>query len=207
MHLEDIMAHRAETGSILGFPGSKSSENPSDALELECDVLVPAALERQITQDNVTRIKAKVIAEGANGPTSANAEDILHEQGSLVIPDLFLNSGGVTVSYFEWLKNLSHVRFGRMDRRLQESRGAHIVDSIEELTGGKVSAARRSGIIHGPDEHDLVRSGLEDTMVEAYNTIVERALSNPEIKSLRTAAFCVSLEKVASSYLELGVFP
>ena len=207
MQLEDVMAHRAETGSILGFPGAKSSEDPSDALELKCDILVPAALERQITMDNVDRIQAKVIAEGANGPTSANAEEALSKRGRLVIPDLYLNSGGVTVSYFEWLKNLSHVRFGRMDRRLQESRGASLIGSMEEMTGRKVNDKLRAEIIHGPDEADLVRSGLEDTMVEAYQRIVERMLSTKDIETLRTAAFCVSLEKVAESYLRLGVFP
>ena len=207
LELEQVMAHRLETGSLEGFPGAQFSENPSDALELECDLLVPAALERQITQKNVDRIKAKVIAEGANGPTSTNAENVLHERGAIVIPDLFLNSGGVTVSYFEWLKNLSHVRFGRMDRRLQESRGHQLVETIEDLTGKKVNNTVRADIIHGPGEQDLVRSGLEDTMVGAYEQIIERYLSTEEVDSLRTAAFAVAIDKIATSYLQLGVFP
>ncbi|NNF06631.1 MAG: Glu/Leu/Phe/Val dehydrogenase [Candidatus Eisenbacteria bacterium] len=207
LNLEDVMAHRRETGSVENFPGAKFNEDPSEALYVDCDILVPAALERQITSENADRIKAKVIAEGANGPTSANGEDMLHEAGKIVIPDLFLNAGGVTVSYFEWLKNLSHVRFGRMDRRLQERRGLDVVNAVEELTGKKVSATLQAEITHGADEQDVVRSGLEDTMVGAYEQIVEQILSNNEIKSLRTAAFTVAIDKVAKSYLELGVFP
>ena len=205
--LEDVIAHRAETGTILGFPGAKASVDPSEALFLECDILVPAALERQITQDNVDRVKARVIAEGANGPTSANAEDMLHERGTLVIPDLYLNSGGVTVSYFEWLKNLSHVRFGRMERRLVEARGKDIVEALEEITGKKLPARVHAEIGHGHEEIDLVRSGLEDTMVKAYEQIIDRVHSDDRIDSLRTGSFTVAIEKVARAYLELGVFP
>ena len=207
LNLADIMAHRSESGTILSFPGAESSEDPSEALHIECDILVPAALERQITQDNAERVQAKVITEAANGPTSANAEEMLYERGKLVIPDLFLNAGGVTVSYFEWLKNLSHVRFGRMERRLQEARGSDIVGALEALTGKKVDSKVHLDLIHGPGEVDVVRSGLEDTMIDAYREIVERLRSNEKIKTLRTAAFTLAIEKVCKSYLELGVFP
>ncbi len=207
LNLADVMAHWKETGSILKFPGAKSFEDPSAVLEQECDILVPSALERQIRSANAERVQAKVVAEAANGPVTFNAADILLERGKLVIPDLYLNAGGVTVSYFEWLKNLSHVRFGRMDRRFQEASHTHMVDALEGLTGKGLPAAARSKIIHGASEEDIVYSGLEDTMVTAFEEISQRMISDDRINLLRTAAYCIAIEKVARAYLELGVFP
>ena len=115
-----VARHRKETGSILNFPGATNLQSTAEALELECDILIPAALEDQITEENAPRIRAKLIAEGANGPVTANAQQILFEKGVMILPDIYLNAGGVTVSYFEWLKNLSHVRFGRMQKRYEQ---------------------------------------------------------------------------------------
>ncbi len=205
--IENVMRHRKETGSILNFPGATNLSQRSDALELDCDILIPAALENQITEDNAPRIRARIVAEAANGPTTAAAEQILVEKGVMVIPDIYLNAGGVTVSYFEWLKNLSHVRFGRMGKLFQQRTVESVLGTIEETTGKRLSDQQRRAIARGPDEIDLVNSGLEETMVTAYHQIHEIWKMDPRIKTLRTAAFVSALNKVATSYAELGVFP
>jgi glutamate dehydrogenase (NAD(P)+) len=202
-----VHAHRQETGSILGAPGSRKLEKNSDALELECDILIPAALERQITAENAPRIQAKIVAEAANGPTTREGEKILLERGIVIIPDMFLNAGGVTVSYFEWLKNLSHVRLGRMNKRYEESSKLALIRTLERLTGKRVSPREKRTVIHGADEIDLVNSGLEDTMINAYDELRETLLADDKIKDLRVAAFVVAIHKIATSYLQLGIFP
>jgi glutamate dehydrogenase (NAD(P)+) len=207
LELDAVMDFRKKNGTLLGFPGAESIEDPAAVLEVDCDILVPAALERQIHSDNVERIKAKVVAEGANGPTTFNAADVLRDRRRLVIPDLYLNAGGVTVSYFEWLKNLSHVRFGRMGKRYQEATNASMLSALEEMTGKTLGPEARARIVAGADEEDIVRSGLEETMVNAFAEISERMISDPRIDTLRTSAFSIAIEKVARSYLELGVFP
>lgn len=207
LDIESVFKHRKESGSILNYPGAKNFTNSLEVLEQECDVLIPAALENQITKENAPRLKAKIIAEGANGPVTKNAEDILIERGIMVIPDLFLNAGGVTVSYFEWLKNLSHVRFGRMEKRFQEMSSLKLLTTIENITGKSLSASERKVLTHGADEIDLVRSGLEETMIFAYNEIHEILRQNPKIGDLRTAAFVSSIRKLGVSYNALGIFP
>ncbi len=207
LDIEAVFKHRKESGSILNYPGAKNFTNSMEVMEQPCDVLIPAALENQITKDNAPRLQAKIIAEGANGPITKNAEEILHQRGIMVIPDLFLNAGGVTVSYFEWLKNLSHVRFGRMEKRFQEMSSAKLVSTIENITGKSLSAQERKVLTHGADEIDLVRSGLEETMIFAYNEIREVLRQNPAIGDLRTAAFVSSIRKLGVSYSALGIFP
>jgi glutamate dehydrogenase (NAD(P)+) len=123
------------------------------------------------------------------------------------MPDMYVNAGGVVVSYFEWLKNLSHVRFGRMDKRFDEGSNSRIISTVEQLTGKSLSAAERSVIARGADEEDLVNSGLEDTMISSYHTIMEHYYGNPKVKDMRTAAFVSSVDKIAQSYLSLGIFP
>ncbi|MCH8495548.1 MAG: Glu/Leu/Phe/Val dehydrogenase, partial [Balneolales bacterium] len=203
--IDKVMAHRKETGSILNYPGAENMPNSSEALEVECDILIPAALENQITSENAARIKAKIIGEGANGPTSPEAHEIIKKRGALIIPDNYLNAGGVTVSYFEWLKNLSHVRFGRMDRRFEENAFRKIADGIESLVEKKFSEKQYQNIVHGADEYDIVDSGLEDTMVGAYNEIKE--IRDRLDIDLRTAAFVSAIEKIGKSYAQLGIFP
>lgn len=205
--IEKLLKFRKETGSIIGFPGTKALESRDAALELECDVLVPAALESVITKDNANKIKAKIVAEAANGPITADAEEILIKRGVVIIPDMYLNAGGVTVSYFEWLKNLSHMRFGRMEKRFDQERYNNLVNTVEKLTGKTIGSRERDVIVRGADEIDLVRSGLEETMIVAYNQIREVQKRKKKVKDLRTAAFISSLEKIASDYLTLGVFP
>ena len=208
LDLEQVMAHRKITGSILGYAGAKREFiNPAEGLEQPCDILVPAALENQITEYNIGQIKAKIIAEAANGPTTPAAAAIFIERGGIIIPDMYCNAGGVTVSYFEWLKNLSHVAFGRMDKRYEENVNLNIVNMVESSTGVKLSSAQRSAIVKGATELELVNSGLEDTMIRSYHEIREIKVHNPKIDSLRTAAFVSSIDKVAVSYMNMGIWP
>lgn len=206
LNLEDVMAHRKATGSILGFPGATDIKNSLDTLEVDCDILIPAALEAVITGENAPRIKAKIIGEGANGPLTPEADEVFNAKGTMVVPDMYLNAGGVTVSYFEWLKNLSHVRFGRLEKRFSENQNATIVKSFEDLIGKKLDDVERRQIQHGPDEIDLVYSGLEDTMIGSYHEIRESLLSTGA-GDLRTAAFVTSINKIGVAYEQLGIFP
>lgn len=207
LDIEKVLKHRKQTGSILDFPGAKNLKKNSDALELECDILIPAALENQITAENAPNVKAKIIAEAANGPVTPEAEQILLKNNVLIIPDIYCNAGGVTVSYFEWLKNLSHVRFGRMQKRFEEDTQAKILDLIERQTGKKIALKERSSIIHGADEIDIVNSGLEETMVGAYRDIREVWKRYKGCEDLRTAAFIVAINKIAQAYFSMGIFP
>lgn len=207
LDVEKVFKHRKETGSILNFPGAKNIKDSRELLEMECEVLIPAALENQITKENAPRIKAKIIAEGANGPVTKEAEDILNKKGVMIIPDLYLNAGGVTVSYFEWLKNLSHVRFGRMEKRFQEIQTSNLVNSLEKITGKKFNKEQRRLVIHGAEERDLVSSGLEETMIAAYNEIRNIKVTHPKMQDLRTAAFVSGINKLAASYGALGIWP
>lgn len=207
LDIDAVFEHRKKSGSILNFPGATNFAKNTDALEFECDILIPAALENVINGENAPRIKAKIIGEAANGPLTPEADEILAKKGSLVVPDMYLNAGGVTVSYFEWLKNLSHVRYGRMEKRFTENLNNHILGQIEGLTGKTVNQQEKDFILHGPEEVDLVRSGLEETMITATREIMEVWKSNPEIPDMRTAAYVVAINKVGTSYAELGIFP
>jgi glutamate dehydrogenase (NAD(P)+) len=204
---EEVFQHRKATGSILNFPGATNLAKNTDALELVCDILIPAALENVINGENAPRVQAKIIGEAANGPCTPEADEVFAKKGILCVPDMYLNAGGVTVSYFEWLKNLSHVRYCRMEKRFTENMNTHILSQIEELTGKNVSDTERKFIMHGPDEQDLVHSGLEETMISATREIMDVWHANPEIPDMRTAAYVSAINKVATSYAELGIFP
>jgi glutamate dehydrogenase (NAD(P)+) len=207
MDLEAVMTHRRETGSVLRFPGATDLPRGLDALELECDILAPCALELQITGENAPRIRARIIAEGANGPTTPEADAILHERGVLVVPDIYINAGGVTVSYFEWLKNLSHVRFGRMEKRFEENAFNRLVGAIETTTGRQFDAVERQRLVAGASEEDLVNSGLEETMVAAWHEIrMTRERLGAGIDA-RIAAFVTAIDKIVASYANLGIWP
>ena len=204
---EEVFNYRKRTGSILGFPGATDILRSADALELDCDVLVPAALENVLTVENAARIKAKIVLEGANGPTNPEADEVFRKRGIMVIPDVYANAGGVTVSYFEWLNNLSHVRLSRMDRRRQAATELRMLQAIEMATGRKFSEGERQSFVKVTDELAIVNSGLEDTMIVAYQDIREALRRQPEIGDLRTAAFVTAINKVAIVYEELGIFP
>jgi glutamate dehydrogenase (NAD(P)+) len=172
-------------------------------LEVECDILIPAALERQIGLRNVDKVKAKVIGEGANGPVTPAAHEILEKNGQIVVPDLLLNAGGVTVSYFEWLKNLSHVRFGRMNKKWDEQSRRKVVELVEQNAGRFLTEAERKAIVHGAEEQDLVYSGLEDTMIQACQETRQTAsLKNVDF---RTAAYINAIQKISNSYERSGM--
>jgi glutamate dehydrogenase (NAD(P)+) len=205
--IEKLIAYRASKGSIVGFPGTKRLEQREDWVKIECDILLPAALESQITKENAKGVKAKIIGEAANGPVTADAELILLKKGVVIVPDMYLNAGGVTVSYFEWLKNLSHHRFGRIEKRFDQNTYSNLLSTVEKLTGKTIGIREKTMLTKGADEIDLVRSGLEETMINSFHQIINYYHRYKKVEDLRTAAFSVALDKVANDYLTLGVFP
>jgi glutamate dehydrogenase (NAD(P)+) len=207
LDVDDVFNHRRSTTSILNYPGAANIQITAEILEQECDILIPAALENVIHEANASKIKAKIIGEGANGPVTAEADEILNNMGVMIVPDMYLNAGGVTVSYFEWLKNLSHVRFGRLQKRFEQGSNTKMIETIEEMTGKQLSATEVQSLVKGPDEIDLVRSGLEETMINSYHAIRMELKNNPRVKDLRTAAFVLAINKIASDYMALGIFP
>ena len=200
-----VAEHLRSTRGVKGFPGAHYEADGAKGLEADCDVLIPAALEGQIRKHNAARIRAPLVVEAANGPVTFEADEILRERGKVVLPDLLVNAGGVTVSYFEWVKNVSHIRFGRLDRRLEEKRGLEIVRAIETMTGSKMPHEIAAPIMRGADELDLVRSGLDDTMRSGYAELRRVMEERPSISDLRTAAFAVALEKIGLAYEEMGL--
>jgi glutamate dehydrogenase (NAD(P)+) len=210
LDVEAVRAHILETGGVKGFVGAEFVEHGAVVLEADCDILIPAALEGVINLKNASYIKAPLIIEAANGPITAAANDILVEKGCVIIPDLYANAGGVTVSYFEWVKNLSHIRFGRMQRRQEEARHQLVIDELERLStsGGvdwKLSPGFKDKYLKGADELELVRSGLDDTMRTAYQSMREVWHSRDGVTDLRTAGFLVAIDKVAQSYTAKGL--
>ena len=195
-----------EHKTIKGFPDATLVEDGKRVLEMDCDILIPAAMEAQITKDNADNIKTKLIVEAANGPVTFDADEILQKKGITILPDAYVNAGGVTVSYFEWIRNLSHIRFGRMERRFDELRGQHMITAIESLTQQTAPEWIRDEIVHGADELDLVRSGLDDTMRIAYREINDTRKQNEKINDYRTAAYVVAVNKISRSYLDIGVY-
>ena len=203
MCIRDRKQHIVAKGTIKGFPGFQESGN--EMLEADADILIPAAMELVITEKNAERIKAPLIIEAANGPVSAEADPILDAKGIIIIPDLYANAGGVTVSYFEWIKNLSRIRLGRLQKRAQENQISQLVDGIEDLTGKSFNSDFRTNLVQGASEVDLVRSGLEDTMRGSYNTISKVWNETKGVPNLRTAAMMVAVKRVVQSYSSLGI--
>ena len=201
--IEALSEHIKEHHGCKGFPNY--SEDSSTGLEVPCDILIPAALDSVINSKNAHNIKAKIIIEAANGPVTYEANKILRDKQCLIIPDLYANSGGVTVSYFEWVKNIGHIRFGRLQRRQHERKTRKLVEGIEEMTGMRFPQGLLQEIIDGPSEIDLVRSGLEDVMCQGYQDISSRWHSSDDIPDLRTAAMMIAIERIAISYESLGI--
>ena len=193
-----------ENNSVMGFPGTKQISPSSELLIYKCDILIPAALENAITLQNVDKIQAKLICEGANGPVSYRADKKLQEKGTVIIPDIYANGGGVTVSYFEWIRNISHIRMGRLNKRYEEHRGETILKALNSIYPKKLSPEIIDQLVHGADEGDLIASGLEDTMRVAFQEILERKLSL-NLPNYRTAAYIIALKKIEKSFLELGL--
>jgi glutamate dehydrogenase (NAD(P)+) len=209
LNVDDVREWMEEHGGVSSYPNANHVVVGDEVLELDCDILIPAAREGSINLSNAARIKARLIVEGANGPVTAGAEDILRKRGTVIIPDLFASSGGVTVSYFEWVKNLSHIRFGRMQRRQEETRHELLIDELERLAatsgnGWTLSDDFKRNYLRGAGEIELVRSGLEDTMRSAYRRIRDLWLTRPDVPDLRTAAYLVAIQRVADSYRAKG---
>ncbi len=210
LDVEAVRAWITKHGGVSGYPGASYVEDGVKVLEEDCDILIPAALEGVINLQNAARIKAPLIIEAANGPITAGADDVLRRKGTVIIPDLYANAGGVTVSYFEWVKNLSHIRFGRMQRRQEEARHQLIVDELHRLddhlgSSWSMSPHFKEKYLRGADELELVRSGLDDTMRIAYQTMSELWNARDDIDDLRTAAYIVGIERVAKSYRAKGL--
>jgi glutamate dehydrogenase (NAD(P)+) len=210
LDVEAVHQWMVKHSGVAGFPDALHTAEGAAVLESECDILIPAAMEGVINLTNAERINARMIVEAANGPTTAGADEILREKGVLIIPDMYANAGGVTVSYFEWVKNLSHIRFGRMQRRQEESRHELLVAELERLDRylGDAWAMRpdfKTRYLRGADELELVRSGLDDTMRIAYQSMSEVWNSRGDVEDLRTAAYLVSIGRVAASYRAKGL--
>ena len=205
LQVERVRQYINEHQTVRGFPDARFDANGAAGLELACDILMPAALEAQIHKDNAARIRAPLIVEAANGPVTTEADAILNERGTTILPDILVNAGGVVVSYFEWVRNISHMRFGRMERRYQELHSHGVVSAIENLTGKQLPSNLQEEIVRGADELDLVRSGLEDTMSVAYRALLECMRANA-VPDLRTAAFMTAIRKISSSYIDIGVY-
>jgi glutamate dehydrogenase (NAD(P)+) len=202
LDVEQVSRHVREQGGVEGFAGAEYVADGAAVLERDCDMLIPAALEAQIHAENAGRIRARIIAEAANGPVTFEADAMLRDAGKIIIPDLYLNAGGVTVSYFEWIKNLSKMRFGRMERRLVETRAAAALDIFESMLERPVPESLARGLKRETDELNLVRSGLDDTMRQAYRAMREVWRSREEVPDLRTAAYILAIDKIAYYYAE-----
>lgn len=203
--IEALKQHLIEHGSPDGFAGGEIHPNDAPIMEMDADILVPAAMEGVINLENAARIKTPLIIEAANGPVTSGADAILREKGCVIIPDMYANAGGVTVSYFEWVKNLSHIRFGRMQRRQEEERHRLLIDELESVSGQQLSDTFKQRYLHGAGELELVRSGLEDTMRGAYQDMRKVWHDRSDVHDLRTAAYLVAIDKVASSYRAKGL--
>ncbi len=206
IHIEELRYYLNDHGGVQGFAGGEYTEDGGSVLEMECDILIPAALESVIHEENAPNIKAKLIAEAANGPITFEADRILRSRGIKVLPDAYMNAGGVIVSYFEWIRNLTHIRFGRLERRFDESRGSYVVHALQEMTGKEVPDHIKNNLAHGADEFDLVRSGLDDSMRQGMQEIINTYNRNEKIEDYRTAAYVIALSKLSRSYLDIGVF-
>ncbi len=207
LDIEAVYRYKVEHRKLNGFPGGRYGPGSTTrVMEMDCDILIPAALEGQINLQNVDRIKANIIIEAANGPVTFAADEKLNQRGVVIIPDAYANAGGVVVSYFEWIRNLSHIRFGRMQRRYDELRGQHQIEALENLTGKTVPDKFKHKINAGASELDLVRSGLDDSMRQAFQEMRETRVSNSKITTYRMAAYVNAIRKISRSYLDIGVY-
>lgn len=204
--LEALVTYRKETGTIIGFGTSKELSDNAMIFEMDCDIMIPAALESQITAENADKVKAKIIAEAANGPVTADAHETMKNRGALIIPDTYLNAGGVVVSYFEWLKDIQHVRYGRMNKKFDEGSLLKIVRELESISGKTYNTDDLQRLTYGAGEADLVDSGLEETMITAYNQITD-IREQHDLNDLRTAAFINAIQKIGIMYEQMGIFP
>ncbi len=205
VNIEKLKQHMLSGEPLADFQGGTVTNPDPTAICDACDILIPAAMEAAINMDNAHSIKAKVIVEAANGPVTAKADKILRDKGVFIIPDMYANAGGVTVSYFEWVKNIGHIRFGRLQRRNQEAKNRELIEALETQGGLKFTKSFKSGFIEGANEIDLVRAGLDDTMRGAYGNIKAALIAKPELEDMRTAAFYVAISDIALHYRSIGL--
>jgi glutamate dehydrogenase (NAD(P)+) len=210
LNIEDITQWMRKHGTIKGYAGATFVENGSSLLEADCDILIPAAMEGVIHKGNASGVKAPLVVEAANGPITFGGDEILRAKGTVIIPDMYANAGGVTVSYFEWVKNLSHIRFGRMQRRAEEARHVLLVQELERLSADKglgwtMSPDFKDKYLRGAGELELVRSGLDDTMRGAYQAMREIWHGRQDVEDLRVAAYIVAISRVAGAYQSKGL--
>ena len=206
LDIQAVSDYIIEHKTIIGYPDANFVADGKNLLEMDCDILIPAAMEGQITPDNADRIKARLIVEAANGPITFEADEILRKRGITILPDAYVNAGGVTVSYFEWVRNLAHIRFGRMERRYDEMRGGHMLSAIQSMTEQPIPEWIQKELVQGADELDLVRSGLDDTMRLSFQQIKAVFDSNDKVSDYRTASYVVAIDKISRSYLDIGVY-
>jgi len=204
--IEQLHEYKNKTGGLQGFRELTFVEDGKKMLETDCDILIPAALEAQIDESNAHNIKARLIVEAANGPITYAANHILHERAVIILPDAYVNAGGVIVSYFEWIRNISHIRFGRLQRRYDENRGRQITQALQVLTGASIPSALEQKLTTGADELDLVRSGLEDSMRIAFQELKRVYTEMDEVTDFRTAAYVIAIKKISRSYLDIGIY-
>ncbi|MDP5307157.1 Glu/Leu/Phe/Val family dehydrogenase [Paracoccus spongiarum] len=210
INIDALRGHVLATGGVRGFAGGSYREEGLVGLEDECDILIPAAVESVIHTGNVDRIKCKLIIEAANGPVTADADDVLKRRGVVIIPDMYANAGGVTVSYFEWVKNLSQISLGRLERRHEEARARMLIEELERIsadTGTRFTLAKgfKEEFLIGADELELVRSGLDDTMREAFGKMKEVWMTHRQVDDMRTAAYVVAIRRISNVYGSLGL--
>ncbi len=206
LNIQAIRDYIVEHKTIIDYPDASFVADGKSILEMDCDILIPAAMEGQITPENAENIKAVLIVEAANGPITFEADEILRQRGVTILPDAYVNAGGVTVSYFEWVRNLAHIRFGRMERRYDEMRGAHMLSAIQTMTDQPIPEWIQKELVQGADELDLVRSGLDDTMRLSFQQIKVVLDSNDKVDDYRTASYVVAIDKISRSYLDIGVY-
>ena len=200
----ELEKYQLKNHTILNLPTTKTIKNSADLLYYDCDILIPAALENVVSLDNADNIKAKIICEAANGPITYRADQRLRENGKIIIPDIYANAGGVTVSYFEWIRNTSHIRMGRLNKRYEEHRGEAILKAIEQISPNKLPKDMINQLVYGANEEDIISSGLEDTMRVAFQEILEMR-EKYNLDNYRMATYAIAIKKIEKSYLELGI--
>jgi glutamate dehydrogenase (NAD(P)+) len=206
LDVDAVLLHRSDAGSLRGFPGARFLADPDLIVQEPCDVLIPSALEHQVTADNAPKVQAKVIVEAANGPVDPEADAILREAGVIILPDIYANAGGVVVSYFEWIKNLQHVSFERMTRRYQQLANKRLLDVLARVAGEPLTPEDAALLLQAPTELDFVRTALENTMAISYAKIRD-AWKQRSLSDLRTAAYLNAIESVANAYALDGIYP
>ena len=205
INVEHAKKYFIKNNSFQNYPKATFIKDSSLLLKRRCDILIPAARENVITEKNANDICANLIVEAANGPISYKGNQILNKKKIFVIPDILANGGGVAVSYFEWVKNLRHIRFGRLEKRRNQIQLNNLVEAIEAMTGKSMPKQYKEKFADGIEEIDLIRSGLDDMMIDGFQSVKKEFLENEKIPDFRTAAYKAAIEKIALSYDFIGL--